>query len=192
MSDPIFALLIAAIGGLIGSSLRVLIGGRKGFLSGCFLVALAGGIASNLAAASLFASALGVAMAVAIVVAFSLHYKSQFALAVIYAPKLVNFALSRFDQLDVDGDGAVTMIDLWDAGAMPVFDRQETIMIRLLERELHRIGHVVGTSIATSPMGMHGGVASIEHYGISREDLEKYPAKIRALYEREFGERLGD
>jgi hypothetical protein len=188
MSDPIFVVLVAAIGGLFGSCLHLSLGWRSGFLISCGSIAFIAGLASKMAEVNALPAATGVVLACVVVLVHGVQYKHTFAMTVAYAPQLSRYGLDNFDRLDVDKDGIITLFDLWDAAESPWNSREDLIMIRLLERQLARIGHVIDTSIVVSPMST--GVVTVDHHGMSVSDLENYPDKIRSLYEQQFGEKL--
>ncbi len=188
MNDPLFIVLVACIGSLLGSCLHMSIGWRSGYPIACGVVAFLAGIASKCAGVDAISATTGVVLACLAILVFGLQHKRSFTLSVSYAPRLSQYGLDNFTRLDVDGDGIISLFDLWDAANLPSNSREDLIMLRLLERELPKIGHVIDTSIVVSPMS--AGVVTYDHHGMNLEDLEKYPQKIRVMYEQEFGEKL--
>jgi hypothetical protein len=111
------------------------------------------------------------------------------------AIELRGYAISIFNALDGDGDGVITRVDIEDFrdrfsaslytiridGSFP----PETLLFRMLDKNLSLIGHVVHSHIAVMPSPM-GGAHSIDTYGISREDLETWPARVSTMLVDEF------
>jgi hypothetical protein len=187
MSDSIFIVLLAVIGGLIGSSLHLLVRGRSGLLVATAAIALGGSVVSKLAGASLGSCMLGVGLAVALTFAMVYQHKHRLELSILRAPQLVTFATRNFHVLDADGDGNITLADLWDCWDKGRILPQDRDFIRALEQDMDYIGHVAGVTIASCP---NGGAVSVPHFAISRQDLETYTTRIRAKYESDIGEKL--
>lgn len=189
MSSTLFFFLGAAFCGGFGVILRAAIGGRRALPAALAVVALAGGIALGIASIETGApAALALCALVAgmlVVRIFDRWYHQRLRTAVETAADLRDFALGNFAWLDADGDGLVTRVDIYNRQNDPsVPDRDRSFLI-LMDWYLDRIGHVVDTRAIPSPMMGH--VVHYTHYGISEADLETYPERIAAEYEREFG-----
>jgi hypothetical protein len=98
------------------------------------------------------------------------------------------FGIRLFDQLDTDGNGVITALDILDFeqrydGILP---KDDAVLFELLVKNLSIIGHVVDSRIGIMPAPM-GGAVAIDIHGISRQDLEKWPSKISTNMADEFG-----
>lgn len=109
------------------------------------------------------------------------------------APQIKKFALRRFTDLDRDGDGVITQGDLLSLKDIK-FNPKERELLSELRWLLDDIGHVIDVipsasfgynqwQSATSGFPVYTtGTEYTSIYGISREDLEKYPATIKDRY----------
>jgi hypothetical protein len=103
------------------------------------------------------------------------------------AGALKQFTMAHFDELDTDGDGTISEVDLyrhWEGGGKDLADDQ-----RMLLLQLHRfkwlIGHETSATPTVSPMS--GTVVVLHTYGISRGDLHAWPVKAHREFEKDFG-----
>jgi len=151
----------------------------------CLLLAAAG-IVFCLASEHGLLERIGTAgLPILILLAFSFLYKRSLSRSLAMAPSIRAFGLANFGRLDVDGDGMISRVDLMllrDNQDLSDADKQ---MLRQMSWDVPLIGHVVDTY--TSVSAMTGSVLVVSEHGISREDLESYPSRIKNEFELEFG-----
>jgi hypothetical protein len=103
------------------------------------------------------------------------------------APLLRDFALKHFDELDVDGDGTITKLDVFNAkpSLMPTLSPEDQLLLTRLDQYMWFIGHVTDSLRTVSPMS--GTVVYLHHYGITRDDLAAWPRKAHRQMDLDFG-----
>jgi hypothetical protein len=79
------------------------------------------------------------------------------------------------------------LIAMEQSGSLSPEDQE---MLRLMELDMNEIGHVIDSRAIPVITGAGGMVAVIHTYGVTRDELESYPQRIRQAYEKVFGSRL--
>lgn len=185
-----YILLIGLYGALVGFVLRKVIGGRNRDLIASTIVAAVGGIALGALGPSLdmgvVASVAAIALAIGTMLVCSAIGRASLRRSLMMAPAIREFGLANFDRLD-GGDGVISQSDLTVVLAGDTLTQSERKLADRMSWDLPLIGHVVDTITSVSP---HAGmVATFNIYGASRSDLESYPKRVAAEYEREYGAR---
>jgi len=185
-----FAILFSLIGGSLGILVRSSITShRRDTIAEVVLICLwwvAGGVFAVLGTTPGLMPALVVSLlaALGIVRAYVHFHRRSLSDLQKLAPAVREFGLDNFNRLDGDGDGLITVGDLFvieDREDLSANDRE---MVRRIRRLLPRIGHCIDYTVIIGTIG--GPATPVFHYGISRADLEKYPAKAQAEYDKEF------
>ncbi|MBZ0185370.1 MAG: hypothetical protein K8F91_03885, partial [Candidatus Obscuribacterales bacterium] len=96
------------------------------------------------------------------------------------APAVVKFALANFDRMVSENSEVLTSAILWallDEGRVAKADREivEHMAVRISD-----IGHVIDVAYASA--GYHSPGAVYNVYGISRQDLVTYEARLKRNY----------
>ena len=154
-----------------------------GVMTGFFapLLAISGRSLGLSAAADVCVLALGIA----ITLGFSSWHKQNLRRMVALAPSVREFGLSNFNWLDGDGNGLIARADLSLARERKMLSPVERQMVVYFGLHLGNIGHVTDSMMSVFPMSP--SVVVIEEHAINRGDLEGYPDKVRAEYERQYG-----
>lgn len=89
--------------------------------------------------------------------------------------QVVSFLGEKFDTLDTDGDGLITMHDLDDALDSKNLDASQTRMVSMLRDHLQTVGHLAKSDYVIVAMpscgfGMIQGV-EVDTFAIGRKDL---------------------
>jgi len=103
--------------------------------------------------------------------------------SVAMSQSLADFALARFDDLDVDGDGMITHtdIDVILYGELAAsFSPAELVLLKRLRFDLCYAGHLISSHPSISPMS--GAVVVLEWHGANRDDLASYTERIQRKY----------
>lgn len=102
------------------------------------------------------------------------------------APHVETFGLTHFEQID-NGDGTITDEEMDSALANLRLGNEELLLLNHMKSAQSDVGHVIGSYTTTTYVwistGNGGGYMSpvtTTHYiyGISRADLESYPARM--------------
>lgn len=105
-----------------------------------------------------------------------------------FAPMVQSFALAHFDEIDVPDNGVLVEFELNQAASkFPGRDKQ---MLEYMRAHLSDMGHVIGSYTTTSTSYLMVGRVMIpqthtnvhEFYGITRADLNEYPARVIERY----------
>lgn len=103
------------------------------------------------------------------------------------AESVVYYALSKFYDLDRNGDGLLTVADLMAAEREEVDD---AALIAHMRDSISVIGHVIGSRLVAPPMVVNVMAGQpmpilipeirVDIYGISRDDLQTYEPRLKA------------
>src|SRR5262249_45077224 len=114
---------------------------------------------------------------------FYLITRSALQLVMESAPRVSQWAIRRFEWLDHDRDGMITLDDVWSLRYDSGVTAEDLVMVHVVEKRIEQLGHVLintgNSTIKPKPF--------FKLYGISREDLQTYPERMRRLYTRDFG-----
>lgn len=158
---------------LVGVLGVLLLGWGLGVLSGQDKVGTIGGIIC--------------ASAYALTVGFlSARLEDQIRRLVHMAPRVLAYGLDHFQELDANDDGIITKEDLEELPKGTSTDGSE--LREHIASNLDEIGHVVDSDISTTFV-YTGGPSTLPitythcRYGVSREDLQTYPERVRKKYQ---------
>ena len=109
------------------------------------------------------------------------------------APVVRIFALERFDEIDADGNGTITDGEMEQATDKMRLSGAERAALSHMRRQLSEIGHVIDSYTTTTFIwigdGNGGGymmpmVTTYYLYGIGKQDLATYPARVVEKYKQ--------
>lgn len=194
MASFLFVVVFASLfGGVLGILVRSSITSqRRDTIAGVTLLCLAGGatmLGLALGAAPWLLPALAVSLAAALLIAQAYAHFHRRTVSDLqkFAPALRDFGLDNFDRLDGDRDGLITLTDLVVIDSRKDLTAGDREMIRSMRRLLPQVGHCIDYTVIIGTLG--GPATPVYHYGISRADLEKFPAKAQSEFDEEFGRR---
>jgi len=118
-------------------------------------------------------------------------YTDNLDIAIAYqvgmAPAVRDYFAARFGSLDADGDQLIKREDLDRARADKNVDIHDETMLEQATSHLSEVGHVIGVrQEPTAVISATGGmpiIIDVPVHGISREDLETYPQRLREKYQ---------
>jgi len=91
-----------------------------------------------------------------------------------HADQVASFGQAQFRALDLNGNGVVRPDELKSYLAQPMLPRADRASAQHALTYIHSVGHVVSVwYLEDQP---------VYEYGISREDFQLYPGKVRALF----------
>jgi len=187
MSHLAEALLFGALAGAAEFGVSHLFTGPRREVYAVLILFGAGLLATLIPGVPFAETGFGVASAIAVLIACSTLSQRSLRNSMRLAPSVSAFALKNFDRLDKRGNGVISREELEVALAYDSFTPAERVLLKRLAFDLCLAGHVIDTLVAVSPNS--GGVSTLNIYGANRSDLESYPNRVRAEYERQYGTR---
>jgi len=181
------ALLVGALAGAFGFAISHLFTSTRRVVYAGLILFGAGLLAALIPGVPFVETGYGVAAAMVMLIVCSTLSERSLRNSVRMAPAVSAFALKNFDRLDKRGDKVISRDELEVALAYDSYTPAERVLLKRLAFDLCLAGHVIDTLVAVSPHS--NGVSTLNLYGVNRSELESYPSRVRAEYERQYGTR---
>jgi len=187
MSNLGEAVLFGALAGAVGFGIAHLFKGPRRDLYAGLMLFGAALVVTLIPGVPFAATGYGGATALVVLIICSTLSERSLRNSVRLAPAVSGFVLKNFDRLDKKGDKVICRDEIEVALEVDSFTQAERLLLKRLAFDLCLAGHEIDTLVAVSPNS--GGVSTISIYGVNRSELESYPARVRAEYERQYGAR---
>ncbi len=188
MDNIILVFMMGLMGAGLGLTMRMALRGPYMTWVVCGVLVMlhmvAGIYLSHKGVSTVPASAVAAFLSVSAVLLYRHLWQSKLTQLIVDAPALMAFAQGRFGELDIDGDGLLTKLDLWEAKDRLTLSAAEQYLLKQLDANLWLIGHVIHTTRTMSPMT--GTVVYLDTFGASRDDIGNWSLRALDTYERDF------